>query len=76
MTTNAAAGFQWWNFTFPTLTNSGSNAINNFITATGGAVNFGGTAGTFNAWGETSATWNDPANANGWAAPPGQITHA
>ena len=43
--------------------------LSTFVAATGGAVNFGGSAGTFDAWGESFATWNDPANANGWAIP-------
>jgi uncharacterized protein DUF4382 len=66
---NAISGFKWWNFTFPTVLNDGSTAISNFISATGGAVNFGGSVGAFGAWGESYATWNDPANPNGWAVP-------
>jgi len=66
---NAIAGFKWWNFTFPTVLDSGSNAVSDFISATGGAVNFGGSAGTFGAWGDSYAIWNDPANPNGWALP-------
>lgn len=66
---NAISGFKWWNFTFPTLLDSGANAIPDFVSATGGAVNFGGTAGTFGAWGESYSIWNDPANPNGWAVP-------
>jgi hypothetical protein len=66
---NAISGFKWWNFTFPTVLDSGSNAVSDFISATGGSVNFGGSAGTFGAWGESYAIWNDPANPNGWALP-------
>lgn len=66
---NNISGFKWWNFTFPTLPDTGTNAIPDFISATGGAVNFGGSAGTFDAWGESYAIWNDPANPNGWALP-------
>jgi hypothetical protein len=66
---NAISGFKWWNFTFPTLIDSGANAISDFVSATGGAVNFGGSAGTFGAWGESYTLWNDPASPNGWAAP-------
>ncbi len=62
-------GFYWWNFTFPTVIDSGSNAILDFENATNGTVNFGGTAGAYPAWGETFAIWNDPAAANTWAAP-------
>jgi hypothetical protein len=66
---NAITGYKWWYFTFPTLEESGANAIPDFVTATNGSVNFGGSAGAMKAWGETFATWNDPANPNGWAAP-------
>jgi len=66
---NAISGFKWWNLTFPTLLNDGATAINNFISATNGAVNFGGSVGLFDAWGESYAIWNDPANPNGWALP-------
>ena len=69
---NAISGFKWWNFTFPTVLDSGSNAIPDFISATGGAVNFGSSAGTFGAWGDSYAIWNDPANPNGWAAAVGR----
>jgi len=66
-------GFKWWNFAFPTLqdndTISGDNPIPDFITATGGSVNFGGTVGALPAVGGSYAIWNDSANPNGWAAP-------
>jgi hypothetical protein len=65
---NPIAGFKWWNFTFPTLVNSGSTAVSTFVTATNGAVNFGNGI-TLSAWGESFATWGDPAAAAGWAAP-------
>ena len=68
-TGTATSGFEWWNFTFPTQDDQGANAISDFISATGGTVNFGGSAGAFNAWGESFAVWNDPANPNGWAIP-------
>jgi hypothetical protein len=66
---NSVTGFEWWNFAFPTIINSGSSAVNNFISATNGGVNFGGNAGTFAAWGESYAWWNDPASPNAWALP-------
>jgi hypothetical protein len=66
---NSVSGFKWWNFTFPTVLDDGSSAIPDFISATGGAVNFGGSAGTLAAWGVSYAIWNDPANPNGWAIP-------
>ena len=65
---NAITGFKWWNLTYPTLVNSGSNAISEYVTATNGGVNFGGTAGSVTAWGISNVIWNDPANANGWSA--------
>jgi hypothetical protein len=65
----AITGFKWWNFTFPTLVDSGTNAIPDFEAATNGTVNFGGTAGAYPTWGVTYATWNDPIQANAWAAP-------
>jgi hypothetical protein len=65
----AISGFKWWNFTFPTIVDSGKNAISDFTTATGGAVDFGGTVGPFHAAGETYATWNDANAPNAWAAP-------
>jgi uncharacterized protein DUF4382/uncharacterized protein DUF5666 len=61
-------GFKWWNFAYPTLVTSGANAIANFISATNGSVNFGGSVGSVPSHGISYATWNDPANADGWAA--------
>lgn len=68
-------GFKWWNFTFPTVVDSGSTAIKDFATATNGGVTF--TCGTgssttstqMQAAGESYATWNDPNAPNAWAAP-------
>lgn len=65
----AITGYKWWNFTFPTVVDSGTNSIPDFESATNGTVSFGGTAGAYPAWGVTFATWNDPAQANSWAAP-------
>jgi Domain of unknown function (DUF4382) len=62
-------GFKWWNFTFPTIVDSGANAISDFDNATNGQVNFGGSVGLMQAAGETYAIWNDPAASNAWAAP-------
>ena len=64
---NAIQGFKWWNFTYPTLETSGSAAIPDFIAATSGAVNFGGTVGGLTAWGLSRSIWADPANASGWS---------
>jgi hypothetical protein len=65
----AITGFKWWNFTFPTIVDSGANAIPDFEAATNGTVNFGGTVGAYPTWGVSFATWNDPIQANAWAAP-------
>jgi len=65
----AITGFKWWNFTYPTIVDSGSNAISDFDNATNGSVNFGGAVGLMSAAGETWAKWNDPAAPNAWAAP-------
>jgi uncharacterized protein DUF4382 len=62
-------GFKWWNFAFPTLVDSGTSAIPNFITATGTSVNFGGTVGALPAFGVSDAVWADSANPNGWSVP-------
>ena len=69
MSGSPITGFKWWNFTFPTLVDSGSNAIPDFDNATNGAVNFGGTVGLMDATGESYAVWNDPNAQNAWAAP-------
>jgi hypothetical protein len=65
----AIIGFKYWNFTFPTVVTSGSAAVNSFVSATNGGVNFGGSVGSLGAWGESYATWGDPANPSGWSAP-------
>jgi len=65
---NTVNGFKWWYFTFPTLAETGSNAIPDFVTATTGSVNFGGSVGAMTAWGVSYTTWNDPASANNWSA--------
>jgi hypothetical protein len=65
---NAISGYKWWNFAYPTLLTSGPNAIANFVSATNGSVNFGGSVGSVPSRGISFATWNDPANPNGWAA--------
>jgi hypothetical protein len=65
---NAISGYKWWNFAYPTLLTSGANAIADFISATDGSVNFGGSVGAVPSRGISFATWNDPAKPNGWAA--------
>lgn len=64
---NGVMGFLWWDFTFPTLATTGSSAVSQFVLATGGGVNFGGSVGSIAAWGVSGATWGDMANPNGWS---------
>jgi len=64
---NPILGFKWWDFMFPTLAESGSNAIPDFVSATNGGVNFGGSVGAVTAWGVSAATWADAANPGGWS---------
>jgi hypothetical protein len=64
----AISGFKWWNFTFPTMVDSGTTAISDFATATNGAVNFNGTVGLMKVRGESYALWNDANAPNAWAA--------
>ncbi len=63
----AITGFEWWNFTFPTLATTGSDAVSSFVAATSGAVSFGGTLGAVSAWGLTDAQWSTATS--GWLAP-------
>ena len=65
---DAITGYKWWNFAYPTVLMDGSDAINEFVAATGGSVNFGGTVGAVPSYGVSFSTWNDPANQSGWAA--------
>ena len=65
---NAITGYKWWNFAYPTVLSSGTNAIADFISATNGSVNFGGTVGAVPSRGISFGTWNDPAKPNGWSA--------
>ncbi|MGA7823681.1 MAG: DUF4382 domain-containing protein [Steroidobacteraceae bacterium] len=64
---SAITGFEWWNFTFPTLATTGSDAVSSFVAATNGAMNFGGTVGAMSAWGLTDAVWST--STGGWLAP-------
>lgn len=66
---NSVMGFVWWDFTFPTLAHTGSQAVTDFVNATNGGVNFGGTVGTLTAHGVSTALWGDSANMNGWSLP-------
>jgi hypothetical protein len=65
---NPILGYKWWNFAYPTLINSGTNAISEFVSATDGSVSFGTTAGDIPAVGVSYNVWEDPVNMSGWAA--------
>jgi hypothetical protein len=64
----AVNGFYWWDFGFPTVIDSGSNAVSDFVSATGGAAKFGGVVGMLQPYGLSNATWNDPAATGTWSA--------
>jgi hypothetical protein len=66
---NAVTGYKWWNFTYPTLADTGANAVADFVAATNGGVNFGGTVGAVKTYGASAARWGDPANTAGWSVP-------
>jgi Domain of unknown function (DUF4382)/Domain of unknown function (DUF5666) len=66
---NPITGFKYWDFAYPTLVTSGSNATTDFVAAVNGGVNFGGTVGALSAWGASGAIWGDPANSTGWSLP-------
>jgi hypothetical protein len=61
-------GYKWWNFAYPTVLMDGADAVNEFVAATGGSVNFGGTVGAVPSYGVSFSTWNDAANPGSWAA--------
>lgn len=63
----AIMGFDWWYFTFPTQADTGANAVTDFVSASNGSVNFGGTYGAVTAWGASSALWST--SASGWQVP-------
>lgn len=65
---NSITGFYWWNFTYPTLADTSSTAVSDFVSATDGSVNFGGTIGALKPVGLSRSTWNDPAAADSWSA--------
>jgi hypothetical protein len=65
---DAITGFKYWDFAYPTLVTSGSTATASFSAAAGGAANFGGTAGAYQARGLAYSQWGDAANLNGWSA--------
>ena len=64
---NPITGFDWWTFAYPTLLDSGVSAIPDFVSATNGTINFGGSVGALDVLGANYVTWNDPAQANAWS---------
>jgi hypothetical protein len=64
----AIQGFKWWDFTYPTQLNFGSDAIAQFMSTTDGAVDVGGTVGTLSAFGISRAIWGDGTSdgSSGW----------
>jgi hypothetical protein len=65
---NTILGYKWWNFAYPTVLMTGSTAIPDFVSATNGSVNFGGSVGAVPSRGTSFAIWNDPSTPNGWSA--------
>ena len=63
--TTQITGFKWWDFTFPTLVDFGDNAVSDFIGATNGAVDLGGSLGNVVAWGVSGARWGDGIGGDG-----------
>lgn len=63
----AIQGFDWWYFTFPTQADTGTNAVTDFVSASNGSVNFGGSFGPVAAWGASYALWST--SAAGWQVP-------
>jgi len=66
---NSITGFKFWDFTFPTVVDSGANAISDFVTATDGSVSFGNSLPALKPWGVSYAWWGDQDNSSGWRAP-------
>jgi hypothetical protein len=65
---NPITGYKWWVSAFPSAVDSGTNAIPDFIAATSGTVNFGGTAGTLQPFGGSYTVWGNSANPSGWSS--------
>jgi len=65
---NTIYGFQWWNFAYPTLADTGIGAVGDFEQTVDTGTNFGGSVGLVPAYGVSGNRWGDPANPQGWAA--------
>lgn len=68
MNNDPVSGYKWWNFAYPTLLSTGSTGLADFVSATGGSVDFGGTVGAVPVYGVSYAFWNDPASPDAWSA--------
>jgi hypothetical protein len=66
---NSISGFKWWDFTYPTVVDSGTNAISDFVTATDGSVSFSNSLPALKPWGVSYAWWGDQDDSSGWRAP-------
>ena len=67
-TGTAVEGFEWWDFAYPTLADTGATAISDFDAATNGSINFFAAASkAIPAWGYSGCIWNDPAAADAWS---------
>jgi len=64
---NPITGYKWSNEDSDVV-DSGATAIPDFIAATSGSVNFGGTAGTLQPSGHSYAVWGNSANPAGWSS--------
>jgi len=66
----AIDGYKWWDFAYPVATFDccGATAIADWVSATDGAINFGGTLAAIPAYGTSFAAWNSAASTPGWAA--------
>lgn len=64
---DAIMGFDWWYFTFPTQADTGAGAVADFVSASSGSVNFGGTFGPVAARGASTALWST--STSGWQVP-------
>lgn len=56
---SAITGFDWWYFTFPTLADTGANAIPDFVSVANNSASFGGTVGPQGVWGVSYSNWGD-----------------
>ncbi len=66
----AIEGYKWWDFAYPVATFDccASTAIADWVSATDGAISFGGTPAAIPAYGTSFAAWNPAASTPGWAA--------